>query len=277
MAAAVAAELPPYVTDLARPRSDLRTIGNAWSIERFDGPFYVTPGPHAGRPACSLVFVQSADGNTGADNPGSLGGGNTDLHLIYEGLSRVACDAVLAGAKTVQGSRMVLSVWHPEMVRLRSELGLPRHPVQIVATLNGMNLDDALLFNVPELRVILLTCADGASRMEKGVRARPWIDVLTMRGPNDLPGAFEQLRQRAVRSISCIGGRTLARALLDAGLVDDVYLTTAARPGGEPHTPLHDRPWRGPLVLRKHGTRAETGVVFEHITPGGTISPRETS
>ena len=46
------------------------------------------------------VFVQSADGNTGARNPADLGGGETDKHLIYEGLSRVDVDGVLAGAAT---------------------------------------------------------------------------------------------------------------------------------------------------------------------------------
>jgi riboflavin biosynthesis pyrimidine reductase len=36
------------------------------------------------------------------------------------------------------------------------------------------------------------------------------------------PAAFAELRQRRIAHISCIGGRTIATALLDAGLVDDV-------------------------------------------------------
>ena len=84
----------------------------------------------------------------------SLGGGETDKHLIYEGLSRVAADAVLAGAETIRGGDIVLSVWHPELVALRASLGLPRHPIQIVATLRGLELDAACMFNVPELPVV---------------------------------------------------------------------------------------------------------------------------
>jgi hypothetical protein len=38
----------------------------------------------------------------------------TDKHLIYEGLSRAAADAVLAGAATVRAGDIVFSVWHPE-------------------------------------------------------------------------------------------------------------------------------------------------------------------
>ena len=40
-------------------------VGNDWTRARFDGPFYLSP-LRAGRPTCSIVFVQSADGNTGA-------------------------------------------------------------------------------------------------------------------------------------------------------------------------------------------------------------------
>jgi dihydrofolate reductase len=64
--------------------------------------------------------------------------------------------------------------------------------------------------------------------------------------------------------ISCIGGRTLATQLLDAGLVQDVYLTTSARRGGEQNTPMYPKPLDAELVVRKTGTEVEAGVVFEH-------------
>jgi len=267
---AAGARLPPYRTELEHPAEESRAIGNPWSTRLFDGPFYMTPPPVRPRPVCSLVFVQSADGNTGAANPGTLGGGDTDKHLIYEGLSRVAADAVLAGAETVRGTDLVLSVWHPELVALRTSLGLPRHPAQIIATVRGVDLDGSLLFNVPDLQVLLLTVGPAVARMREGLAARPWIASVVMKTPADLPGAFEQLASMGIGVLSCIGGRTLAGSLLDAGLVDDVYLTTAARPGGQPDTPLHRGDWRGPMVVRKRGTAAEAGVVFEHILPRRT-------
>src|SRR3954468_22833084 len=153
---AEAATLPPYETELSAPSADAVTLGNARSERLFDGPFFLTP-THRDLPACSLVFVQSADGNTGARDPAALGGGDTDKHVIYEGLSRVAADAVLAGAETIRGSEIVLSIWHPELVGLRRALQLPRHPVQIVASIRGLPLDEALLFNVPDIRVVLVT------------------------------------------------------------------------------------------------------------------------
>jgi hypothetical protein len=67
-----------------------------------------------------------------------------------------------------------------------------------------------------------------------------------------------------VARLSAIGGRTIARAMIGAGLIEDLYLTTSPRPGGEPDTPLSPTPLTGTLVVRKIGTGLETGVVFEH-------------
>ena len=256
-----------YVTETAAPGDDAVAIGNAWSTRLFDGPFYASPARDPRRPACSLVFVQSADGNTVADDPASLGGGDTDKHLIYEGLSRVAADAVLAGAETVRDDDLVFSLWHPELVSLRASLGLPRHPVQIVATLRGVDLDRMLLFNVPAVPAVVLTVGPAARQMRDAVSARPWVTLLTMETPEALPEAFEQLRTLGIARISCIGGRKIAQRLLDATLIDDVYLTTGTRAGGEPGTPLSPAAWRGRVIVRKHGTGAEAGVFFEHLSP----------
>jgi riboflavin biosynthesis pyrimidine reductase len=259
--------LPPYRTELDDPDENALAIGNVWTNRLFDGPFYLSPAATRSRPACSLVFVQSSDGNTAAADPGSLGGGNTDAHLIYEGLSRVAADAVLAGANTVRGSEVMFSVWHPELVDLRASLGLSRHPVQIVATFRGLELADTMLFNLPDVPVLLLTVASAAEQMHRAVAVRPWVTPLLMEGPGGLPRTFERLRSIGIARISCIGGRTLARHLLDAGLIDDVYLTTGRHAGGEPGTPLFSARWRGRTVVRKGGTGIEQGVLFEHLQP----------
>lgn len=262
--AALAAPLSPFTTGFDRAGRALTPIGNAWTRSLFDGAFYVSE-PSADLPATSLVFVQSKDGNTVAPNPSMLGGGHADAHLIYEGLSRVAADAVLSGAATIRGGEIVLSVWHPELVALRETCGLPRHPVQIVASLRGLNLDEGLLFNVPAIRVVILTVPGCEPAMRDGVRARPWVGTVVMRTPGDLESACRTLRETGIRRISAIGGRTVARALLDAGLVQDLYLTTSPRTGGEPHTGLAARPPAAEVIVRKDGSGADVGVVFEHI------------
>ena len=266
VARATAAHLPPYTTD-ADHHGDcglLDAVGNEWTRRLFDGDFYLSPVPDAQLPGCSLTFVQSRDGNTAAPAPSELGGGDTDQHLIYEGLSRVAADGVLCGAETIRRADLLFSVWHPELVRLRDSLGKPRHPAQIVATLRGLNVEHGLLFNTPPIPVILLTLESRIRGMQDAVSARPWIRMIGMPTRNDLPSAFAELRRRGIARISAIGGRHLAASLVDAGLVQDVYLTTSPRDGGEPDTPFYPRPLPARTVVRKHGTGIEEGVVFEH-------------
>jgi riboflavin biosynthesis pyrimidine reductase len=262
-AEAARAVLSPFVSGVDQPPADVIPIGNAWTRRMFDGPFYVSAAPSQ-LASTGLVFVRSRDGNTGAADPSSLGGGEADKHLIYEGLSRVAADAVMAGAETVRGGRIVLSIWHPELVALRASLRLPRHPVQIVATLRGLDFSGRL-FSTPELRVVVVTVGACTKLVITPVAQRPWMTVLTMPSARELPDAFRQLREMGIARISCIGGRTIARQLIDAGLVQDLYLTTSAKEGGEPGTPLYPRPLKGDLVVRKRGTGPDEGMIFEHL------------
>jgi 5-amino-6-(5-phosphoribosylamino)uracil reductase len=242
-------------------------VENAWTRTCFDGPFYVSRPASPAHPAVSLVFVQSLDGNTGADDPATLGGGETDLHVIYEGLSRAAADAVLAGATTARGEEIVFSVWHPQMVELRLELGKTRHPAQIVVT-NGRDLplDTALMFTTPAFGVWLIAPSSVAARLRERLSARPWIGVIDAGEPLSLAPALRELRGRGVEYISAIGGRRTATALIDEGLVQDVYLTTAPKSGGQPNTPFYEgAPLSLHPVLEKHGRGSETGVRFEHF------------
>jgi 5-amino-6-(5-phosphoribosylamino)uracil reductase len=264
-AEASTARLLPYTTELEHPAPESFALGNDWTRAIFDGPFYVSPARQARRPSVNLVFVQSADGNTGASDPAALGGGETDKHLVYEGLSRVAADAVMAGAETIRGGETVFSVWHPELVHLRAHLNQPRHPIQIIATLRGLNLAQGIMFNTPEIRVFLITVESCLHVMDNSLQQRPWIETIVMERAGDLPRAFADLRARGVERVSCIGGRTVAAQLIDAGLVDDLYLTTSPRAGGQPGTPMYPRPLpRSKPVLKKRGTGAEEGVTFEH-------------
>jgi 5-amino-6-(5-phosphoribosylamino)uracil reductase len=258
------AVLPPYRTVTEQPPPGFEPLGNPWTRRLFDGDFYLSP-ERVDIPATSLVFVQSRDGNTGARNPATLGGGETDRHLIYEGLSRVAADGVLAGAETVRGGDVVFSVWHPRLVELREVMRLPRHPAQIVATLRGLPFDRTLLFNVRDIPVIVLTVHEWADRMRHELAERPWITTIEMDDSGDLRPALMRLRTLGLTRISCIGGRTIARALLHAGLIQDLYLTTAPRDGGDPNTPLSEQPLRTDAIVRKAGTGADDGVAFEHL------------
>jgi diaminohydroxyphosphoribosylaminopyrimidine deaminase / 5-amino-6-(5-phosphoribosylamino)uracil reductase len=232
----------------------------------YDGPFHLWPVPADSLPAIGLVFVQSSDGNTGTENPGDLGGGETDKHLIYEGLSRVAANGVLGGATTAAGPDVFFSIWHPDLVALRRELGLPRHPAQIVVTGRGcIDAETSLIFNVPEVPVFVLGSALACAAIAQAARTRPWVHVLPLE-PHGLRVALSRLRlEYGIERISAIGGRTTATALIDEGVVQDVCLTTGNRKGGEPGTPWYSG--KNTLMLdrivSKRGT--DQPILFEHL------------
>jgi riboflavin biosynthesis pyrimidine reductase len=214
--------------------ANLRAIGSAWTREVFGGPFFETP-PDGGL-STGVVFVRSRDGDTETRNPGALGGGTVDEHLIYEGLSRVAADAAVAGAGTLH-SDAFFTVWHPELVELRRTLGLPRHPSQVIMSADGsVNPDELLLFNVPDVPVYVLTSASGGERLARALAARPWMTAVVAAS---LPEQFAILHAAGIRRVCSVGGRRSATALVDAGLVRDVYLTTTSATGAEPRTPWY--------------------------------------
>jgi len=256
-----------YTVDDRSPGYGLVRLGSDWTRARFDGDFYRVRDRLGDLPEMNLVFVQSRDGNTVADNPSTLGGGDTDKHLVYEGLSRVDADAVLAGAATARSGGMVFSLWHPELVALRCSLGHRRHPAQVVVTDGGdLPIERGLMFDEPTLPVYLITKSPVVASLRARLRDRPWVEVVDAGNPVSLPAAMRHLRERGMRVISAIGGRRTATALLRSGLISDIYLTTSPIEAGEPDTPFYEGP---PLnltrILLKAGNGPDAGVKFEHF------------
>ena len=256
------------VLDRCAVSAHTRAIGNAWSSMHYGGEFCLVDH-HAERAALSLVFVQSKDGNTGGADPGAFGGGATDKHLIFEGLSRVAADAVLAGAGSLHPNAL-FSVWHPQLVALRAALGLPRHPAQIVVSRRGTLDLTALLFNVPEVPVILLAGDECIACHGSALRLRPWIRHIRL-GGDELHMALEELRlDNGIRRISAIGGRYTATRLVDQKLAQDIYLTTTADNGGTPGTPWYSGT-RSPqltVITEKEWDERGSRVLFQHLLIG---------
>ena len=271
--AAEAAQLTPLETieDRSAGRA-FAAIGDPWTTAWYDGPFFMSPLP-PDVPAIGLVFVQTRDGNTGADDPAALGGGDTDKHFIYEGLTRAAADAVMSGATTANGPEVFFSVWRPELVALRGRLGLPRHPAQIIVTGRGrIDAAQSLIFNAPDVPVFVLGGAVACEAVAEAARGRPWVRMVSIE--NGLRSAVARLRrEHGIRRISAIGGRTTAASLMDDGLVQDVYLTTTDVSGGEPDTPWYAGKQPPPLdlVVRKRCPDPSAPFVFEHLVHGGRV------
>jgi hypothetical protein len=114
----------------------------------------------------------------------------------------------------------------------------------------------------------VLTYGSTVDALLPRVASRPWVEVVSSGAASNLETHARALRERfALQRVSAIGGRTAATALLDAGLIQDVYLTTGSVEGGRPGTPFYvgKKPVPLDLVVRKEATGRASGVVFEHF------------
>ncbi len=241
-------------------------------IERFwGGPFYYSKKAHDSKlPVVNLVFVEDKNGNTGSDEPWNLGGGETDF-MIYEGASRVHVDAIIAGSKTAEG--IVLSTWHPDLLKFRTEvLKKPAFATNVLTTERGeLDIENELIFNNPELQVVILTGDSGKAKLEPKIGHRSWVHVESSGEKSDLRKGMMILKEKyGVLLASAIGGRNVATELLDKDLVTDLYLTRTPIVAAPENTPFYlgDRDElmrnRLELVIRKGGTGPEERVLFEH-------------
>jgi riboflavin biosynthesis pyrimidine reductase len=246
--------------------ADLLSFGNAWTRQMFDGDFHRSAGPASPElPSVSLILTEAPADAFGATVP----------HLLHEGLTRVDADAVLGGIGAAPTGNEICSVWHPELVRLRAERGLPRHPVQVIVTNScDVPFERCLLFHEPSLQIIIVTRGSLVKTARARLRESPWVEVLGAGDPLDLRLALTQLRHRGIAVVSAVGGHRIATSLLDAGLVTDLYITVREPSSAASALSFYAGP---PLMRRrllsKAGRGAEGAVRFEHLVPPSVYAP----
>jgi riboflavin-specific deaminase-like protein len=178
----------------------------------------------AHRPFVFVNMVSSVDGRATLDGRASKLGEDADLEMLLE--LRTLADAILIGTGTLRAEGYARLIGSEERRAHRRTLGLAEDPP---AVLISRRLDlpwEAGLFAAPEQPVLVYTGADGEP---PEVRAR--VEVVRTAEP---AAVLADLRARGVRALLSEGGPTLNRALLAAGLVDELFLTIAPVITGEP-------------------------------------------
>jgi riboflavin biosynthesis pyrimidine reductase len=264
--------IPGYTTLL--DKSELlpveSVITDSWSHQLFDGNFFRSKPKDDGLPQLSTVFVQDKNGNTdtASGNPGDLGGGETDYHLIYEGLSRLDADGVMAGANTIRGMGKIFSVWHHNFFKIRKKFASSLFPAQIIVTASGnIDIENELMFNLPDIRVFVITTENGANQLGKKIGDRSQVSIISTGEKIKYHDALQMLKSFGINKISVVGGRTTVSELFDQGFISDLYLTKTPLETGLENTPFYVgkkglQPMK--LVLQKEGKGSERGVMFEH-------------
>jgi riboflavin-specific deaminase-like protein len=189
------------------------------------------------RPWLRLDMVTSLDGAV-ADaegRSGSLGGeGDWAVFLALRALA----DAVLVGAGTVRAEGYGPHRLRPGLAERRAADGRPG-PAAIVVVSRSLELDtSAPLFTEAVTPTVVLTCAAAPGDRQAAVRRAGRL-VVAGDEDVDLAEGLARLRADGLVQLVCEGGPTLNRALLAAGLVDELDVTLApalvqqGRPGAQ--------------------------------------------
>jgi riboflavin-specific deaminase-like protein len=189
------------------------------------------PLAHEDRPYTITNFVLSLDGRATLRGRSGPLGSATDTAMLVALRTRV--DAVMIGAGTMRAERYGRVIRDPAKRERREREGLPHDPLTVIVS-GRLDLPwDAPLFTEGWGRVLICT----ASETEPPDTA---TSVRVLRQPEgvDFAGLFAHLRhERGVRSLLCEGGPRTHAQLIEAGLVDELFLTHAPKlAGGEgPH------------------------------------------
>jgi riboflavin biosynthesis pyrimidine reductase len=166
-------------------------------------------------------FVVSADGGVAVAG-GSRGLQSPADQAVFTAL-RAVSDAVVVGAGTARAEGYRPVRVRPEGRQWRSEHGRSGLPVLVLVS-RSLDLDpDAPCFTGP---TVVLTCA-AADPARRTVLSAVADVVVAGDDDIDVRAAVTALHERGLRRLLCEGGPTLLTALLRAGLVDELCLTTA--------------------------------------------------
>ncbi|MDP9376805.1 MAG: dihydrofolate reductase family protein [Actinomycetota bacterium] len=209
-----------------------------------------TSSPH--RPFVFLNMISTLDGRAAVDG-GTRGlGGRADIEMLLE--LRTVADAVLIGAGTVGAEGYGRLLRRPERRERRQHQGLAPDPVAVLVS-HALDLPwGAALFAAAEQPILIYT---EASEPVPQVAAR--LELVRM-SRLSLPEVMRDLLSRGVHMLLCEGGPRLNRSLLEAGLIDELFLTLSplitadAREPAIVAGPALPAPPRGSLAwILKHG------------------------
>ncbi len=181
----------------------------------------------ADRPFTYLNMVASVDGRAAIEGRSHALGSETDTLLLTE--LRTRADAVLIGSGTLRAEGYGRLVRNADRVARRAAAGRTPTPTAVLIS-RGLDLPwDAGLFQAADQPVIVYTDAD----RDPPPTEAP-VEVVRTADP---AAALADLRARGVGALLCEGGPTLNRALLAAGLVDELFLTLSPLLAGNASAP----------------------------------------
>jgi riboflavin-specific deaminase-like protein len=183
---------------------------------------------HDHRPYVITNFAITLDGRATIQGRSGAIGSDTDTQMLV-GL-RTKVDSVMIGAGTLRAERYGRIVPDPEKRARRVQDGLPHDPLAVVVS-GRLDIPwDAPLFTEGGGRVLIFT-ASGTEAPD----TRTPVRIVRHQGRVDLAAALLHLRaELGVRTLLCEGGPRVHGQLIEADLVDELFVTHAPKlAGGE--------------------------------------------
>jgi riboflavin-specific deaminase-like protein len=178
------------------------------------------------RPYVITNFALTLDGHATISGRSGPIGSEADTAMLVALRTRV--DAVMIGAGTMRAERYGRVVGDAAKRQRRERDGLPHDPLVVLVS-GRLDLPwDAPLFTEGQGRVLIATASD-----EDPPQTATSVRVVRHRDGVDLAELMRYLRQeRGVRALLCEGGPRLHGQLISGGLIDELFVTHAAKIGG---------------------------------------------
>ena len=224
------------------------------------------PAGNGSRPFVYVNMVQTFDGQTVLDGAAWTIGTDVDHHLFRQ--LRVHADVVLCGAGTLRTDDVIVTT-HPALQERRVRRGQPPNPLGIVVTATCHFATETFgkkFFRRADLdRLVITTPRASAADVDRVRAAGVAVEIVpaTPDGEVDLTAVMRYLTGKQVRRVLCEGGPRLNAGVARAGFIDELFVTTALRLGGDPTAPrlftapVTDRPLQ---LISEYHYRAPQGV-----------------
>ncbi|MFN6563877.1 MAG: RibD family protein [Nostoc sp. ChiSLP01] len=143
-------------------------------------------------------------------------------HLEYQ---VSLADLVLMGAGTARNEGVAFTIENPELLAARQFRGQPPQPITCVVTAS-LNLSPDMDFFRQDIERWIFTTRTAIERNSDATTLHKLADLIEL-GDTDLDWdkAYELIAQRGIRKIFALGGGSLTASLVQAGRVDDWWLT----------------------------------------------------
>lgn len=193
-----------------------------------NSPYYdlALPEPQGERPYVFINMATTLDGKVVTGNPKAgflLSGSEGDRRGMAE--LRARADAVMIGAGTLRAENPVLQIRYEDLRARRIAEGRPENPRYVAVTNTGRVDPGARMFAQPGAMVV--TSRRGADALPEEIRRTAEV-LVAGRDAVQLKEAVERLKaDYGIRYLLVEGGPILTHAFIEAGLVNDLFMTLA--------------------------------------------------